>query len=213
MLTPPDGRGARARGGPRPALSETSGCNPPADLDRRPDPWPGDAASGDPRSPPDRSRKLPVTAGGPWAHFFADDRSGPWARRRTSPSSRTRKPKGRPAFRHAPIPPPTPLARPKSPSRPGHEAPKCSVASAASIPPGGNSRENSVMRFALILVPDAADPAAAAGRLVRFRVVGQRRRAPRRPPGPLRRRPWLHHARKPGERRPLRSLRRQRPRR
>jgi len=36
--------------GPAAGLSETSGCNPPADLDRRPEAWLGDAASGEPEA-------------------------------------------------------------------------------------------------------------------------------------------------------------------
>lgn len=73
--------------------------------------------------------------------------------------------------------------------------------------------ENSMMRFALILVRDAADPAAARERLVRFRVVGLRRRALRRLARPLRRWPRLLHERGQRERQVLRGRRRGRPRR
>ena len=71
-VTPPDGRGARARGSPRPALSETSGRNPPADLDRGPEAWPGDAASGEPEARWIEAQN-PGRTGEAQPHLTADD--------------------------------------------------------------------------------------------------------------------------------------------
>ena len=75
-VTPSDGRGARARGGPRPALSETSGPWTGPRI------WTGGRKHGramrhrvDPK-PAGSKPKTPVAAGGPRPTFSADYRQG-----------------------------------------------------------------------------------------------------------------------------------------